>query len=233
MMQKYFQIFLVNLVFLFSLGLSGQEVKEITSAPAAKAFQKWALGIGAGSNGLSADLVTNLHSHLNLRLSTGAAFYTYQGTEVFNDVRVAYTADLSMLNAAVLLDYQPWAKSWRLSAGLTWQQPEVTIFAAPTDNYDYGDRTFSAEKMGSLDVLLNYRTKWMPYVGIGYGNALREGSRLKGFVDLGLFYSGAPQINMVGEGLIAPTATQSEDLQEGLDAFHWLPVLRLGLTYRL
>lgn len=195
--------------------------------------QSWAIALAAGTQGFSGDIVTSLNPLLNLRLTAGGADFNYTGQQLFDGVLIGYNAELRSRSAGLLLDYHPWSSRWRLSAGLYWHQPTLNVFAEPLENFQYGSSSLRPDQLGSLEVDLNYAQSWMPYLGVGYGNAILEGSRLKGFVSLGFLYSQAPQISMQGKGLIAPTAEQSEDLQEGFDEFPWFPQLQLGFSYRL
>ncbi|MDZ7771655.1 MAG: hypothetical protein U5K31_02790 [Balneolaceae bacterium] len=70
-------------------------------------------------------------------------------------------------------------------------------------------------------------------MGLGFGNPV-QGSRALGlFVRLGVMYTDAPRFDMQGEGLIAPTANQDEDIEEGLQDFKWYPVLNLGFSVKI
>lgn len=73
----------------------------------------------------------------------------------------------------------------------------------------------------------------MPYIGFGFGNPVAEGSAVKLNISLGLMYSGNPTLDMIGEGLVAPTVDHVINFQEALDEFPWFPVLKLGLSIRI
>jgi len=198
-----------------------------------KPFHKLALGISAGTLGVGGELTTNLSPKWNLKLGYSALTYDNSFAQEQDGLNVSYNAEVELQTLGILLDYHPFGKAFRISGGAVWSQNVLQAIGQPTDPYVYNEeRTFSPERLGSVRARLQYDRRWMPYFGIGFGNALREGSALKAFISLGVLYSGAPQIQMEGSGMIAPTASQADTIQEGLNEFEWYPVLQLGLSYR-
>ena len=62
---------------------------------------------------------------------------------------------------------------------------------------------------------------------------MTHGRRLGLLFDMGVIYTGEPTFEMVGSGMIAQTAAWAETMQEGLKTFTWMPVVSLGLSFRL
>ena len=106
--------------------------------------------------------------------------------------------------------------------GLAWDEALVAVTLAPAQMYGVGDR------IGSLEATVDYKSALAPYLGVGFGNALSH--RIGFALDLGVLYTNSPAVSMSGNGMIAPTAKQAPDLEEGFSTFRWWPVLNLGFN---
>jgi hypothetical protein len=78
-----------------------------------------------------------------------------------------------------------------------------------------------------------------PYIGIGWGNALDEAGHWGLATDLGVAFTGSPDMDLSATGPIAadPTfqarlAEEEKDIQDELDIFKVYPVLSISLFYR-
>lgn len=104
------------------------------------------------------------------------------------------------------------------------------FFGQPVTPYKYDEtKTFAPEKLGTLSGKLEYPAI-SPYAGVGIGNAAN--SRISFLLDLGVLYTGSPEVTIEGTGMIAPTANHAPTINEGLKSFQWYPFLSLGLGYR-
>mgnify|MGYP000096466863 CR=1 FL=1 len=81
--------------------------------------------------------------------------------------------------------------------------------------------------MGEVD----YKSKWVPYAGIGIGNPFSEGRRIKLNAELGFMYTNSPRVSMKGFGEISDTANKAEDIEDALSSFKFYPVLNVGISY--
>ncbi|EHQ53348.1 outer membrane protein domain-containing protein [Ectothiorhodospira sp. PHS-1] len=99
---------------------------------------------------------------------------------------------------------------------------------------DIGDNTYDA----SLDATIDWRS-FAPYVGIGYGNAIR-GSRWSFAMDAGVMFTGSPDVRLRGqvsdpalEDAFNDDLKREEDsLKDELKDVKYWPVLSLGVSYR-
>jgi hypothetical protein len=75
-----------------------------------------------------------------------------------------------------------------------------------------------------------------PYIGIGWGNALGKEERWGILTDLGIAFTGLPDIELSATGpdptIQAEIAKEERDIQDELDAFKFYPVLSISLFYR-
>lgn len=191
-----------------------------------------AINASAGLNGIGGDLVLGITRKINLRVGYHALSYTYTGTYTDEDPGLDYEGTADIASLSFLIDYYPFGRFLGITAGLYSHDQVISGFAEPMDNYTVGDREFTPQEIGNLTADLRYEETLMPYAGITLGNPTK-GSRLKLHVQLGALYSGAPVLDLEGTELIAPTADNEVNFNEGLKAFEWLPVVNAGLTFRL
>lgn len=195
------------------------------------AQKKFAVGINGGSNGIGAEGTIRIHERINARV--GFHTFAYNQTGSYNDLEVGidYDGDLDMSNYSLLVDFLPFKKFLRVTAGFYKMDWALDGVAIPNESYDFEDRTFDPDRLGTLTTNLVYPDGFSPYFGLGFGNQVGGGLPLKFTMDLGMIRTGAPEISMSGTGLIAPTADNANSLQEGFNEFEWYPVVRLGLSF--
>lgn len=178
--------------------------------------------------GLGLDATYPVASGFNVR--AGASYFTYNRTDQIDDleVTVSYDADLELSSFRALLDWHPFVNAFRVSGGLMYNANSVDAFVEPTESYTVRRKTFQPERIGTMTADVSYGSKIAPYLGIGVGDAVA--SRIGFAFDLGVLYTGSPSVTMEGTGLIAPTASQDRDLEEGLSVIYLYPVLSFGLS---
>lgn len=193
--------------------------------------QRVAVGARASTLGIGGDVSVGISPTLNLR--AGGSYLPLRHTGVMQaEVDVRYDVKARIAAALLLLDWHPFGNAFRLSAGGIYNGTRVQGHARPTESYTVQQKTFGPERLGSLDAEASFHSKINPYLGIGFGNAVK-GSRLDLFVDLGAMYVARPDVSMTGRGLIAATTNHQSTLNEGLRSFHVLPYLSLGLSLQL
>jgi hypothetical protein len=199
-----------------------------------KPFKKFSVGVTAGTRGIGGEVATNLTKNINFRVALSGFSYSDSGEEVDEDLTIGYEGDASINALSFMVDYHPFNRGLKLVGGLVRNNFELNAFATPTEPYEFNeDKTFSPERLGSISARVRYPNQWMPYFGIGFGNSLAKGLPIKLNMSLGLLYSGAPELQMEGSGLIAPTVDQVVNFQQGLNEFEWYPVFKLGLSFRI
>jgi hypothetical protein len=201
--------------------------------------RNFAVGINAGTNGFGGELTTNVTKKFNARIGFNLLNISENGSYDDEDPGLDYNADLGVSNFSALVDFFPMNRGFKLTAGFYYYNFEVTGDAIPNENYIMNEgrdneKVFTPDRLGSLAVRLEYPNKFMPYIGLGFGNAISpKGIPVKFNMQLGMLYSGAPELAMTGTGMIAPTVDQAPNIQAGLNAFEWLPVINLGLSVRI
>jgi hypothetical protein len=193
-----------------------------------------ALGVKAGTLGIGGELTIGLAPPLNLRLGVSGLNYTYDDT--YDDVD--YDLDADLLSAGLLLDWHPFSGSFRLTAGVLFNDSQADLSARDPDGYTINDEHYSTAAVGRLSGSMDF-ADLAPYVGIGWGNAIGEGGRITVGLDLGLMYQGDPDVSLQASGPIRNNPRFRADLQaeeeEIEDDTFWLkyyPVIGLSIGYR-
>lgn len=216
-------------------GLLGMVVCALVLASGLTAQNKkthMSLGVKGGTTGVGGEFTVSLNEKFNARVSGTFIDYTYSG-EADLDATVGYDVTNTITSIGIIADYFPFKKFLKLSAGLHYFDYEINGLVSPTESYTVEGKEFSPEKLGSITALVNYESKVAPYVGIGFGNSVRKGFPVRFTMDIGGLYTKSPKINAQGEGIIAPTAEQGKDFEDGLRDFKFYPVINFGLSIRI
>jgi len=197
-----------------------------------------AVGINGGTTGIGGEVTASISSKLNARVGFNTFSYSLSGAYNDNEPGLDYNANLKDNNFSALVDYYPANRGFKLTAGFYYYNFEVNGTAKANQSYTLNEgqpneKTFSPDRLGGLGVNVSYPNKLMPYAGLGFGNPVAAKGRLKLNVQLGVLYSGAPNISMSGNGLISGTTDQASAFQQGLNEFKWLPVINLGVSYKV
>jgi len=184
--------------------------------------------------GLGGEVTIPIVPNLNTRLGINAFGYDYRGTE--GDIK--YDLDLQLRSFSGLLDWHPFAGSFRLSGGLLVNQNELSAQARFTTDQLIGGTIYRPAQIGTLRGSIGF-DDLAPYVGIGWGNAVGEDKRWRFVIDLGVVFQGSPRVSLTADGLLAADpafqadlARERKELAEGLDAFRFYPVVAFGISYK-
>lgn len=194
------------------------------------------LSVRAGTLGAGADLSVPLGSRVNVRATANAFAFRHEGVlgEAETGVEgldLDYDADLGLGSVGLLADWHPFGNTLRLTAGALYNLNGGGATVRAADAYYSADldRTFSVERVGTLETRITYDQPVAPYLGLGLGN-LAHG-RFGLTVEAGAAYVGPPSVEMTGTGLIGGTAHPANvaTLEAGLDSFRFHPVVSVGL----
>lgn len=193
-----------------------------------------AIGIKGGSTGVGGEFAYSLNEKFNVRASGTFFSYTNNGVYADDEPSIAYDMEGNITSIGAIVDYFPFRRGLKLSAGLFYHDFIVDGGAVPNESYTIDEKTFSPERLGSLSGEVTYDSKIVPYAGLGIGNPVStRGSRIKLNFEVGAMYTNSPSVTMEGEGMIAPTATQGQDFEDGAKDFKFYPVINLGVTFRI
>lgn len=195
--------------------------------------KKFAVGVNGGTRGLGVDAVVGLGKFFNVR----GTYSQYDFDESYEEDGINYDGTLELKTMGALLDYYPFAGSFRLSAGYLNNGSDLRARAVDSDGVIMvGDNEYDISNewvQSDLD--------WdstAPYLGLGWGNSLGKGSNWTFTLDLGIIFTGKPDARLTAsDGLMAQDGFQEDlareeaALQDEIDDFDQFPVLQLGFTY--
>lgn len=194
------------------------------------------LGLHAGLMGPGLDGFYRLNEKTVVRAAYNTYDYDYDATEE----DVSYDATYSFDNAQVGLDWYPFAGGFRLSAAAVMNGNELAMHAVPTGgSFDLNDNSYAGTEVADLRVNVVYPSTG-GYVGVGWGNPVREGKGFGVTFDIGAYYLGEPDVSQrLTCGVTAQCAKIQADaeadrrkLEDELSDFPFWPQVQLGLTYQ-
>lgn len=197
---------------------------------------EFALGTGIGTPGANLNLTYGLSDNLNVR---GVAnFFSTDFDET--DDGIEYELDLDLQSVGAVLDWHPTGGSFRLSGGLFANGNDVsgTGRGMAGTFVEYGDLTLPAEELGTVVAEMDLGGV-APYLGIGFGNAVREAGLSFSF-DLGVYFQGSPDVTLTtpdvdplfAAAVEAERALAEAELQDEVDSLEFYPYISVGLAYR-
>lgn len=184
--------------------------------------------------GLGLEAGVRLNESFGVRFGGNWLSFDYDGVE--GDVD--YESEVTLASLGALADYHPFGGGFRVTGGLRFNFNEADLDGTPTDDIEIGDETFSPDEVGTLTGDVGFDTV-APYLGIGYGATLLQGSLSIGF-DLGVMYQGQANVDLDAEsGLLSDDALLQENLaieedkvEDDLEDFVVYPVVGLAVIYR-
>lgn len=195
-----------------------------------------------GTLGAGIDLTFKVHSKFNARLNVNGGSASYD--EV--DDGIAYKGDLKLSSIGALLDYHPFGNGFRLSGGLYSNSNKIESSSTDAQNVDVGDINYDI--VGTLNSDVGFKSS-APYLGLGWGNAIKGYKNFNFSVDAGVLFQGSPNAQLSGTGTATPTAggaavdisndpiflaeleKEETNLNNDLKDFKYFPVISLGVSY--
>jgi hypothetical protein len=218
-----------------------------TIGPDLRPFRSYAVGFRAGTLGMGVELATPLAGRINLR--SGFNFFAF--TDPFSIDGVSYNARLRLQSSQTTLDW--FIGGFHISPGFLYFKSRMSAptSVGPGQSFVLGTQAF----LNSVDDPVNgassviYPRTFSPLLLLGYGNLLpRRGGHLSLPVEVGVAYTGPPQISVALNGTACTTEgcvnfSQNADAQKFLkqeiqilneDLKHYpvFPIVSLGLAYR-
>lgn len=148
--------------------------------------------------------------------------------------------NLTYLNAEI----RPWANWFYVAAGVGYVDNEYSLERNVGTNASFtvdGSRFNASTSDVRINGDLTYENDIAPYVGLGFSPSIT--SRWGVFGEVGAYYNGNPTVNLNANpaalGLVGDdgrTLSQAIDDEATAirndDKYEWLPVAKLGVTYR-
>lgn len=196
--------------------------------------------LDAGTTGAGVHLVVPMESNLNGRF--GANYFKHDFNRTTNNVDYAIKGKLQTYD--ILFDwYVREGSVFHVTGGLVYNGNKFNATGQPNQlgKFTLNGTSYSTADVGVLSGRIDYR-KAAPYLGIGWGNALKSNSRWSFNTDIGVFYQGNPNVHLASVGcaaaktvcdaLVKDVAAERLRLQDDTDSLKVYPVLRGSLNYR-
>lgn len=208
----------------------------LCAALAALIFSGNALADGAGVTakvgtlGAGLELTKGFSPKLNGRLGFNTFSFDDSGTES----GITYDIDLDLATVTALLDWHPTGGSFRASAGIVGNGNELNMRARSASSYTIGDTSYTPAQIGTLSGKVTFDDV-VPYLGIGWGNAVEDGQKVTFSFDLGVIFQGTPDVDLTTTSSVAGLAddllAEERQLQQELDDFDAYPVISFGAAW--
>ncbi len=188
-----------------------------------------------GTTGLGGDVTIPLVPNwLNLR--GGYNFGEIRPSATYSGIK--YKADVDFESVPILLDLHPFHGGFRITGGVFYNKNEADLSAFLASGSEFGGGTVPADTTVNANV--SWSKEFMPYLGIGWGNAADDNTLdspiAVGFsLDIGAFYQGSPNVLLTeSSGLASPAdiAAEQAQLEDDLSGFKFFPVVTLGIHIR-
>lgn len=174
------------------------------SAPPALAAQGLTVGARAGTLGLGAEVAMGLSDMITVRGGFGLFPLEYEGE--FDEQGYTVFFPTSIWSAGV--DLYLGGGPIRLMGGVMGRSGNLEVESSWTDERTIGDETYQGS--GSLKGILE-QAAVAPFAGIGFGKHTRGGFGF--FLDMGLAFTGDPDVSLVPGGEIANQPGIQEEIE--------------------
>lgn len=201
----------------------------------------YAVGAIAGTNGVGLDFTNSLTESFTVSLDYG--WGKINTTRSVSDI--SYKADTSFGGVGFKASYFPVdGSNLRVTAGFLLNNTELDAEAQSDGGfYNINGTQYPASYVGSMKAKIQFPSS-SPYVGVGWGNPVRAGSKINFTVDLGVQYLKSinasltatcnnAAINQLQCTQLKNDITLEEaQLQDEMNKISWWPSARIGLHYQ-
>jgi hypothetical protein len=209
--------------------------------------QGLSLGARIGTPGIGIEATRSLTHNVNLRSNfnfgslSRSTNINLSGGDVGADVD--FKAKLRLRSLTALLDLHPGGGGFHLTGGLVLNRNKLTMDAGVVGTITINDQVYSVTEVAGLVAEGELGRRWVPYAGLGFGNAVGANKRVTFLFDLGVYFQGQPKLALIARGLAAGTPGLQEDLdQAAADINHddlnhgylrYYPVVSFGLAFKV
>lgn len=207
-------------------------VAVFLSVSTAGAQERIGLGIAphAGTLGVGVDVAYALHPRINVR--AGANIIPVEPEFDISDISWKLDPPSPQFLAAVDLFL---VSQLRVSGGLRWASDDLAAVGVFTGSVEVGGDTYDGADVGNLRGAIAI-SALAPWIGIGWGNVAR--SRIGFLFDLGLAFTGSPDVTLTADGPIASNATfqsslnrEIQEFEGDIDWVRYYPVVQVGVSF--
>lgn len=209
-------------------------VLALSAIPGAAFASDFGVDAHVSTLGLGGELNYSINSYFTARVDFNRYNYSYSGTKQ----QINYDFDLHLKSYSAMLDWHPFAGTFRVSAGYFSNKNDIAALATPQGSYTINGTSYTAAQVGVLSGAITFNAS-VPYLGIGWSTLGTESTGLGVEFDVGALFQGSPKVQLSATGAAASNAQFQSDLaaeqtklQGDLNSFKTYPVVSLGLAYR-
>ena len=193
------------------------------------------IGLKLGSLGGGIEATLGVSERLNLRLSGN--YLQFSASETVGDVD--YDLDLDFSNAALFIDFHPFAGIFRITGGALLNGNEMELSGRSASSVHVGDHSYTADQVGTITGTLEFDS-FSPYFGIGWSSVHPQEKGWGIALDLGVLFQGSPTLSSLQASGTAAGSSQFESdlekeklkIQDDLDSYKYYPAVSVMATYK-
>lgn len=204
-----------------------------------------ALSASFGTTGLGVEWITPFNDRLRARV-----MLTYIGVDAdLEEEDIDYEIEFSSANFGAVLEWHPFAGSFRVSGGLVGTNFGFDLMSDNAQqSYDIGNDTYSGNLQLEGEVEFS---NVAPYLAVGWSSDLDDYGLYLG-VELGVLYVGSPNLSLEASGQVisedinngqpinagnnadfqADLELERQNLEDELEDFSFYPILTFSVGYR-
>ena len=246
--MKVFKLLAVS-VALTTSGLAMADNQVVRSGNVFEANQLIPTGVRAevGTTGYGGAVLWTANPYVGLALGYNGGDISWSDDLSINGTK--YDAEMDNNVAYLNAEIRPWGASqnvWAqglyVAAGVGYVDTEYDLEKRLSNSNDVikidGKNYNAPSGQGSISGKMSNDNDFAPYVGLGFAPKINKNWGV--FGEVGAYYTGNPtaSIQSVGLAQVGGTATgqdAADDLEyklENKDKYEWLPVAKLGLSFR-
>ncbi|MDD4644699.1 MAG: hypothetical protein PHY99_01770, partial [Bacteroidales bacterium] len=214
-------------------GQSGSTPVPIKSNSDISTNDTWGFGINAGLNGFGLELVKGFGDRLTGRLGYSWLKFPYSRRLDLEGYDLVADAKITLGGSMIAADYRLANPRFHLTGGIVFNQMQVLATVRSRSSFPYGVIQIPAEEVGTITGQLRPGINISPYLAAGITDTLPGRCPLILNVEAGFFYQGAPTIQLSGEGVIGPMASQenTDVINKIMARYPLYPMINFRLTY--
>jgi hypothetical protein len=197
-------------------------------------YQPFTLSAGVGTLGLGAEAHWRFADHFGVRGGLNYATFSKDSMEIEG---VNYNADFQLLNAPLSLDIYPWDdSSFRISIGALINQNELEGFSPSlgAGNFiELGGVLVDSGAVGDINMTVEQETI-SPFLSIGGDISLNRSKSLSLGFELGVAYTGSPEVTMSatsGSTFSPLLAAEAQELEDKAADLKLYPIIKVSLNF--
>ncbi|MEA1877061.1 MAG: hypothetical protein U9N86_09350 [Bacteroidota bacterium] len=235
-MKRLLPAIMLSGLLLFSVCGFAQEVEPAKDYKSDYSMStQWGVGLKVGLGGVGIEAIKGLGDRLNVRLAYSTLTIPYSIEQAVEDIDLLAEAEVKLGGASLMVDYYPVKNFVHLTAGIMHNKTALGVTVTPLSGMPYGDLTIPPEDIGMISGQLSSGNLFSPYLALGFGNTLSRKHMVSFNFELGALYHGNPSLDLNGEGIIGPLASEENEtvIMEAIAQYKWMPMLTLQLTFKI